>query len=214
MRSGGCPAGSGRALRLDPFALPVRFAASDAAADGRVREVELHRERVVVRRSLAGMRMALNMPVAAFAGVGLRLDGAATCRRRAGAQGSRPRAAAVSVRGSRRGDGRMAQLGRRARACPCWSRTKTAGASRSRGWARCASSAVRAAPPPPQRLEAPPAVHSAAPRPRQVQRGDAGPSRRARDHREELGSTCTVAASACRRCICISMWSASTWRSV
>ena len=73
MRSGGCPAGSGRALRLDPFALPVRYAASDAAADEQMREVELHRTRVVVRRSLAGMRMALNLPVSAFAGVGLRL---------------------------------------------------------------------------------------------------------------------------------------------
>ena len=73
MRSGGCPAGSGRALRLDPFALPVRYAASDAAADEQVREVELHRTRVVVRRSLSGMRMALNLPVSAFAGVGLRL---------------------------------------------------------------------------------------------------------------------------------------------
>ena len=72
MRSGGC-AGSGRALRLDPFGLPVRFSASDAAADGRVRDIELHRERVVLRRSLAGMRMALNMPVAAFDGVSLRL---------------------------------------------------------------------------------------------------------------------------------------------
>jgi hypothetical protein len=72
MRSGGC-AGSGRALRLDPFGLPVRFFASDAAADGRVRDIELHRERVVLRRSLAGMRMALNMPVAAFDGVSLRL---------------------------------------------------------------------------------------------------------------------------------------------
>jgi hypothetical protein len=60
-------------LRLDPFALPVRYAASDAAADTRVREIELHRTRVVVRRSLAGMRMALNLPVSAFAGVGLRL---------------------------------------------------------------------------------------------------------------------------------------------
>jgi hypothetical protein len=74
MRSGGLPVGSGRVQRLDPFALPVRFAASDAAADGRVREVELHRERVVVRRSLRGMRMALNMPVSAFAGVTLRLS--------------------------------------------------------------------------------------------------------------------------------------------
>ena len=73
MRSGGCPAGSGRALRLDPFCLPVRFAATDAAADERVRHVELHRERVVVRRSLAGMRMALNMPVSAFAGIGLKV---------------------------------------------------------------------------------------------------------------------------------------------
>jgi hypothetical protein len=73
MRSGGCPAGSGRALRLDPFCLPVRFAASDAAADERVRHVELYRERVVMRRSLAGMRMALNMPVSAFAGVAIRL---------------------------------------------------------------------------------------------------------------------------------------------
>ena len=72
MRSGGCPAGSGRAMRLDPFALPVRFAASDAAADERVRHVELHRTRVVVRRSLRGMRMALNMPLTAFAGIALR----------------------------------------------------------------------------------------------------------------------------------------------
>ncbi|HEY7231831.1 MAG TPA: DUF6101 family protein [Pseudolabrys sp.] len=72
MRSGGC-AGSGRALRLDPFGLPVRFCARDAVADGCVRDVELHRERVVLRRSLAGMRMALNMPVAAFEGISLHL---------------------------------------------------------------------------------------------------------------------------------------------
>jgi len=72
MRSGGC-AGSGRALRLDPFGLPVRFSASDAAADGRVRDIELHRERVVLRRSLQGMRMALNMPVSAFSGISLQL---------------------------------------------------------------------------------------------------------------------------------------------
>jgi len=70
MRSGGC-AGSGRALRLDPSGLPVRFFAGDAAADGQVRDVELHRERVVMRSALRGMRMALNMPVAAFDGVSL-----------------------------------------------------------------------------------------------------------------------------------------------
>jgi Family of unknown function (DUF6101) len=73
MRNGGCPAGSSRVLRLDPFCLPVSFAASDAAADGRVRDIELHRERVVVRRSVRGMRMALNMPLSAFAGVALRV---------------------------------------------------------------------------------------------------------------------------------------------
>jgi len=73
MRSGGCPAGSSRVQRLDPFALPVRFAASDAAADERVRDVELHRERVVVRRSVAGMRMALNLPLSSFSGIGLQV---------------------------------------------------------------------------------------------------------------------------------------------
>ncbi|MGH6663861.1 MAG: DUF6101 family protein [Pseudolabrys sp.] len=73
MRSGGLPAGSSRALRLDPFSLPARFAATDAMADERVRHIELYRERVVVRRSLSGMRMALNMPVSAFAGIALRV---------------------------------------------------------------------------------------------------------------------------------------------
>jgi hypothetical protein len=60
-------------LRLDPFALPVRYSASDPAADAQVREVELHRERVVVRRSLGGMRMALNLPLSAFSGIALRV---------------------------------------------------------------------------------------------------------------------------------------------
>ena len=73
MRTGGCPAGSGRSARLDPFSLPLRFLARDEAADERVRDVELTRERVVVRRSLAGMRMALNLPVSAFTGVALRV---------------------------------------------------------------------------------------------------------------------------------------------
>ena len=74
MRSGGCPAaGSSRMLRLDPFALPIRFEAADDAADERVRIVDIHRERVVLRRSVRGMRMALNMPVKAFRGVAIRL---------------------------------------------------------------------------------------------------------------------------------------------
>jgi hypothetical protein len=72
MRSGGHTAGSGRTSRLDPFCLPVRFAAKDAAADERVRHVELHRERIVVRRSVRGMPMAFNMPVSAFSGISVR----------------------------------------------------------------------------------------------------------------------------------------------
>jgi hypothetical protein len=84
MEAGRIAAGSGRERacpqRLDPFSLPVRFEAADEAADGRRRVVDLHRERVVLRRSVAGMRMALNMPVKAFRGVAIRLqreDGAA-----------------------------------------------------------------------------------------------------------------------------------------
>jgi hypothetical protein len=39
-----------------------------------MRDIELHRERVVVRRSVHGMRMALNMPVSAFSGVALKVS--------------------------------------------------------------------------------------------------------------------------------------------
>lgn len=73
MEAGRSPAGSSRTSRLDPFALPVRFEAADEVADERTRIIELHRERVVLRRSLRGMRMAVNMPVTAFRGVAIRL---------------------------------------------------------------------------------------------------------------------------------------------
>ncbi|MGB6759416.1 MAG: DUF6101 family protein, partial [Xanthobacteraceae bacterium] len=75
MEAGRTTAGSSRVVRLDPFSLPVRFEAADAAADEQRRIVELHRERVVLRRSVRGMRMAVNMPVAAFRGVAIRLKG-------------------------------------------------------------------------------------------------------------------------------------------
>src|SRR5258707_2296596 len=70
--SGINPAGSSRALRLDPLSLPVRFDAHDARADGGVRQIELHRERVVLRRAVHGMRMAVNVRVTDFLGVALR----------------------------------------------------------------------------------------------------------------------------------------------
>jgi uncharacterized protein DUF6101 len=74
MEAGGItPAGASRALRLDPFTLPVRFPAKDAGADGQIRQVELGRERVVLRRAVCGIRMAVGVPVAAFRGVVLRL---------------------------------------------------------------------------------------------------------------------------------------------
>jgi len=60
-------------MRLDPLALPVRFTANDAVADERVRHVELHSERVILRRAVQGMRIALNVPVKAFRGVSIRL---------------------------------------------------------------------------------------------------------------------------------------------
>ncbi|MBR1188051.1 DUF6101 family protein [Bradyrhizobium sp. AUGA SZCCT0160] len=70
--SGINPAGSGRALRLDPLSLPLRFDAQDTRADGGVRQIELHRERVVLRRAVKGMQMAVNVRVSDFLGVALR----------------------------------------------------------------------------------------------------------------------------------------------
>jgi hypothetical protein len=70
---GGIPAGSSRALRLDPFTLPVRFPARDAGADERVRIIDLNRDRVVMQRAVRGIRMAVSVPVAAFLGVAIRL---------------------------------------------------------------------------------------------------------------------------------------------
>jgi hypothetical protein len=68
------PVGSSRVERLDPFSLPVRFEVGDKAADGRVRSVELTRERVVLRRALHGMLMAVNLPVTAYLGVAIRME--------------------------------------------------------------------------------------------------------------------------------------------
>jgi hypothetical protein len=63
-------------LRLDPLSLPLRFDARDVRADGGVRQVEIHRERVVLRRAVLGMRMAINVRVCDFIGIGLRgVDG-------------------------------------------------------------------------------------------------------------------------------------------
>jgi hypothetical protein len=62
-----------RELRLDPMTLPVRFSAFDGGADGRVRLVEVHRERVILRRAVRGIRMSLSVPLASFLGVSIRI---------------------------------------------------------------------------------------------------------------------------------------------
>jgi hypothetical protein len=67
-------AGSSRALRLDPLSLPLSFHAQDVRADGGVRQIEIHRERVVLRRAVRGMQMAVNVRVSDFIGIALRGD--------------------------------------------------------------------------------------------------------------------------------------------
>ena len=65
-------AGSSCALRLDPLSLPLSFHAQDVRADGGTRQIELHRERVVLRRAVKGMRMAVNVRVSDFLGIAVR----------------------------------------------------------------------------------------------------------------------------------------------
>ncbi|HWP27294.1 MAG TPA: DUF6101 family protein [Xanthobacteraceae bacterium] len=72
MGAGG-PEGSGRGPRLDPFALPVRFFAPDHSADGQIRQIELDRKRVVMRRSVRGIPMKVGVPISAFRGVSLHM---------------------------------------------------------------------------------------------------------------------------------------------
>jgi len=71
MGAEGAP-GSSRALRLDPNALPARYQARDGGADGQIRNIELGRDRVVLRRAVRGIPMKVGVPVAEFRGVTLR----------------------------------------------------------------------------------------------------------------------------------------------
>ena len=66
-------------MRLDPLSLPLSFHAHDTRADGGVRRIELHRERVVLHRAVQGMRMAINVRVSDF---GVALNAASTTMRR------------------------------------------------------------------------------------------------------------------------------------
>jgi hypothetical protein len=64
--------GSSRALGLDPHALPARYEARDGSADGQVRNIELDRERVVLRRAVRGIPMKVGVPVHEFRGITMR----------------------------------------------------------------------------------------------------------------------------------------------
>ena len=72
MTGGITPAGSSCVMRLDPLHLPVRVAALDPVADGQTRIAEIGRERVLVLRSVRGVRMRLNLPLTHFLGVSVR----------------------------------------------------------------------------------------------------------------------------------------------
>jgi len=66
-------------MRLDPLSLPVSFEARDTRADGGTRHIEINRDRIVLHRSVRGMRMALNIAISEFLGIALqRIDGAPT----------------------------------------------------------------------------------------------------------------------------------------
>ena len=112
--------GSSRALRLDPYALPVRYAARDSGADGQVRDIELDRERVVLRREVRGIPMKIGVPCDRIrrrhdAHTAARGRGAGRRRRHARASRQRAHRAAVRRDRRRRRHGAMEILGPRAR---------------------------------------------------------------------------------------------------
>src|ERR1043166_6976359 len=61
--------GSGRGLRHGPHALPASYVARDGGADGQIRNIELDRERVVLRRAVRGIPMKVGVPMSDFRGV-------------------------------------------------------------------------------------------------------------------------------------------------
>lgn len=73
MSAGGAlSAGPGCAARSGPLNRTLCFSAYDAQADGHVRQVELSAEAVLLRRKVAGIAMALRVPLATYRGVALR----------------------------------------------------------------------------------------------------------------------------------------------
>lgn len=71
------PAGSSREQRLDPPSLPKFFNARDERADGGLRQVEITRDRVIIKRSVQSIRMLLKIRVADYFAMTLRATVAA-----------------------------------------------------------------------------------------------------------------------------------------
>lgn len=66
------PVGSSCISQLDPHSLPVKFDTRDSRADGGVRHIEIHRERVTVQRAISGIRMAISLRINEFLGIACR----------------------------------------------------------------------------------------------------------------------------------------------
>jgi hypothetical protein len=64
--------GSSRRARLDPLSLPVRLTAADERTDDGTRIIEIGRDRVLLLRSVRGVRMRLRIPLDGFLGVAVR----------------------------------------------------------------------------------------------------------------------------------------------
>jgi hypothetical protein len=72
--AGGASAGSSRAFRLDPFALPIRYTAVIGGVSGGRASILLNREDVIIARPwLGGSLASVTLPVAAYAGVAVRI---------------------------------------------------------------------------------------------------------------------------------------------
>lgn len=70
------PAGPDCIARSGPVNLPLRFNTADATADGQTRTIEIDHRRVLLMRSVHGMRMRLNLPLATYLGVSVRITAA------------------------------------------------------------------------------------------------------------------------------------------
>lgn len=68
------PAGSGREQRPDPSSpsLPLLFNARDERADGGLRQIQITRARIIIKRSVQTIRMVLNVRVDEYFAITLR----------------------------------------------------------------------------------------------------------------------------------------------